>query len=122
MALVERADHYRLHAEVCKVLTEPKRIALLDALRLGERSVGELANCVGVSLPNASQHLGVLRAAGLVETRRVGTSVRYRLAEPAIVEACAVIDRIIERRLAVARLMTRTEDATASHVAGNAVA
>jgi ArsR family transcriptional regulator len=96
----ERAAHFRLHAEICKVLTEPKRLMLVDALRHGERSVGELAEAIGVSLPNASQHLTVMRGAGLVEGRRAGTTVRYRLVEPAIVEACAIIDRIIDRRLA----------------------
>ena len=91
-------QHYRLHAEICKVLTDPKRLMLLDALRGRERSVGELAEAIGVALPNASQHLAVLRTAGLVDARRTGTTVRYRLAEPAIVEACDVIDRIVRRR------------------------
>jgi len=92
-------EHYRLHAEICKVLTDPKRLMLLDALRGSERSVGELADAIGVALPNASQHLAVLRAAGLVDAKRTGTIVRYRLAEPAIVEACDVIDRIVSRRM-----------------------
>jgi DNA-binding transcriptional ArsR family regulator len=91
-------DHYRLHAAICRVLTDPKRLMLLDLLRGGERSVGELAEMIGVTLPNASQHLAVLRTAGLVDGRRVGTMVRYQLAEPAIVEACDVIDRIVRRR------------------------
>jgi ArsR family transcriptional regulator len=91
-------ERYRMHADVCKVLTDPKRLMLLDTLRAGERSVGELAEAIGVALPNASQHLAVLRGAGLVAGRRSGTSVRYRLAEPAIVEACDVIQAIVERR------------------------
>jgi DNA-binding transcriptional ArsR family regulator len=91
---------FRLQAEICKVLTDPKRLGLLDGLREGERTVGELAAHVGATLPNASQHLGVLRAAGLVVGRRAGTTVRYRLAEPAIVEACDVIHAIVARRLA----------------------
>lgn len=91
-------EHYRQHAEMCKVLTDPKRLMLLDALRSDERSVGELAELLGVNLANASQHLAVLRHAGLVASRRSGSSVRYRLAEPAIVQACDVIDRIVVRR------------------------
>lgn len=90
--------HYRRHAEICKVLTDPKRLMLLDALRVGERSVGDLAEAIDIALPNASQHLAVLRRAGLVDGRRSGTSVLYRLAEPAIVEACDVIDAIVGRR------------------------
>ncbi len=94
-------ERYRLHAEVCKVLTDPKRLMLIDALRHGEGAVGALAVRIGVSLPNASQHLAVLRNAGLVESRRVGTTVLYRLEEPEIVEACDVVHRIVGRRLAI---------------------
>jgi len=93
-------DRFRLHAEICKVLTDPKRLMLLAALRHGGRTVGELAETIGTSLPNASQHLAVLRSAGLVDGRREGASVRYRVAEPAILEACDIVDRIVERRLA----------------------
>jgi len=95
-----RLERYQLHAEVCKVLTDPKRLMLIDALRHGEATVGELALRIGISLPNASQHLAVLRNAGLVEGRRVGTTVLYRLEEPEIVEACDVVHRIVGRRLA----------------------
>ena len=93
-------ERYRLHAEVCRVLTDPKRLMLLDALRDGEHSVGDLAGELGCTLANASQHLAVLRSAGLVGTRRTGTTVMYNLAEPELVEACDVIHRIVGRRLA----------------------
>lgn len=99
----DELERFRLHAEICKVLTDPKRLLILDALRHGEASVGALAARLGVALPNASQHLAVLRSAGLVQARRSGTTVTYRLAEPAIVEACDVIHGIVERRLAGAR-------------------
>ena len=92
------AERYRLHAEVCKVLTDPKRLTLIDALAVGERSVGDLASVLGVTLANASQHLGVMRHAGIVETRREGTTVLYRLSEPEIVDACRIIDRLVGRR------------------------
>ena len=94
-----RLERYRLHAEICKVLTDPKRLMLIDALRPGERSVGELAGAIGSSLANVSQHLAVLRHAGLVDTRRAGTSIHYRLSEPELMEACDIIERIVRRRL-----------------------
>ena len=93
-------ERYRLHAEVCRVLTDPKRLMLLDVMREGEHSVGELAEELGCSLANASQHLAVLRSAGLVGTRRAGTTILYSLSEPDLVEACDVIHRIVGRRLA----------------------
>jgi len=93
-------ERYRLHAEVCRVLTDPKRLMLLDVLREGEHSVGDLADELGCTLANASQHLAVLRSAGLVGTHRTGTTILYSLAEPELVEACDVIHRIVDRRLA----------------------
>jgi len=93
-------ERYRLHAEICRVLTDPKRLVLIDVLRAGERSVGELADVLGCTLANASQHLAVLRSAGLVGSRRSGTTIHYHLAEPRIVEACEVIQEIVERRIA----------------------
>lgn len=95
----ERQARYLLHAEICKVLTDPKRLRLLDALRRAARTVGELAAEVRLSVPNTSQHLAVLRHAELVETRRVGTTIQYRLSEPELMEACDVVDRIVRRRL-----------------------
>ena len=93
-------ERFRLHAELCKVLTDPKRLALLHALRTGERSVGELAETTHSTLANTSPPLAVLRAAGLVEGSRDGTTVRYRLAEPEIIAACDIVDGIVGRRLA----------------------
>ena len=98
-SLAPDLERYRLHAELCKVLTDPKRLALLDALRTGERSVGDLAGSIGATLANTSQHLAVMRAAGLVESARDGTTIRYRIAEPAIPEACDIVRGIIERRV-----------------------
>jgi ArsR family transcriptional regulator len=100
-------ERYRLHAEVCRVLTDPKRLMLLDVLRDGEYSVGELAEKLGCNLANASQHLAVLRSAGLVDTRRSGTTILYSLAEPDLLEACDVIHRIVARRLAMRSAGTR---------------
>ena len=105
-------DRYRLHAELCKVLTDPKRLALLDALRSGDRSVGELADAIGATLANTSQHLAVMRSAGLVEGHRDGTTVRYRIAEPAITAACDIVHGIVARRLARRAPATATSSAT----------
>ena len=89
------AEAFRLHAEMCKVLTDPKRLMILQALRSGERCVSDLAETVGMSLPNASQHLSVMRHAGLVATRRGGTTVYYSLAEPRIAQACDIVHQIV---------------------------
>jgi DNA-binding transcriptional ArsR family regulator len=91
-------DRYRAAAEICRALTDPKRLALLAVLRDGERSAGALAAALGCPLPNASQHLAVLRNAGLVRGRREGTSVVYRLTVPEILDACDSVARLAEAR------------------------
>ena len=90
---------FGLHAELCKVLTDPKRLALISALRAGERCVGDLAESSRMALPNASQHLSVLRHAGLVSVRREGTTVYYRLIEPRILQACDIVQAIVGDRV-----------------------
>lgn len=107
-------ERYRLRAEVCRVLTDPKRLMLLDMLRDRERSVTELAAEIGCTLANASQHLSVLRSAGLVGTRRQGTTVHYHLAEPEIVAACDVIQRIVGRRMGLVETLAENQPVSAS--------
>ena len=90
---------YERQARLCQVLTEPKRLKLLHALRDGERSVGDLAQATGVSYTNVSQHLSSMRDVGLVATRRDGTTIFYRLAYPQIMEACDLIQDILRAQL-----------------------
>src|SRR4029450_5247744 len=73
-------------ARVGGALASGRRIELLAVLANGERPVEALAGEVGLSVANTSQHLQVLRRAGLVATRREGTSVHYRLASPEVFE------------------------------------
>jgi DNA-binding transcriptional ArsR family regulator len=88
-----------LQAEVLKTLASPRRLEILHALALGPIEVGRLAEVIGATQPNVSQHLSVLRAAGIVEAERDGREVRYRLADPDVMVACGVMRSILERRL-----------------------
>ena len=74
---------YERRARICQVLTDPKRLRLIDTLRDAERSVGELDESLGATYPNVSQHLIVMRDAGLVVSRRDGTTVYYPPRVPA---------------------------------------
>jgi DNA-binding transcriptional ArsR family regulator len=69
-----------------EVLAEPARRALLDLLVDGDRAVGELVAATGLSQPNTSRHLRILREAGLVEVRPEGQRRLYRLRPEALVE------------------------------------
>src|SRR4029453_19203355 len=71
-------------ARAAKALASGRRIELVDVLANGERTVEALAREVGLSVANTSQHLQVLRRAGLVAGRRQGTSIFYRLAAPEV--------------------------------------
>jgi ArsR family transcriptional regulator len=95
----------RLQAEVLKVLASPRRLEILHRIAEGPIEVGRLAEELGLSQPNVSQHLAVLRAAGIVEADRDGRETRYRLGDPDVLVACDVMRGVLERRLArLARL------------------
>ena len=87
-------------ARVGKALASGRRIELLDVLANGERTVEGLARQSGLSVANTSQHLQVLRQAGLVATRREGTSVHYRLAAPEVFELWRALRTLASSRLA----------------------
>jgi rhodanese-related sulfurtransferase/DNA-binding transcriptional ArsR family regulator len=87
-------------ARVAKALASGRRLELLDVLANGERTVDALAGEAALSVANASQHLQVLRQAGLVITRREGTSVHYRLAGPEVLELWRALRTLAAARLA----------------------
>lgn len=91
---------YEQFARIGKTLASPHRLELLELLAQGERTVESLASETGLSVANASQHLQALRRAALVENRRQGVSIHYRLADPAVSDLCIAIRTVAERRLA----------------------
>ena len=82
------------YAAVGRALADPKRLCVLESLAQGELSVGDLSARVGCQVPNMSQHLAVLRSAGLVITRKEGSTVFYRLSDPRVLEAYRLIQDI----------------------------
>ena len=91
---------YDQFARVGKALANPHRLELLDLLAQGERRVEDLAREAALSIANASQHLQALRRARLVEARRDGTSIFYRLADERVFRAWQAIRDLGETRLA----------------------
>jgi ArsR family transcriptional regulator len=88
-----------LQAQVLKILASPRRLEILHRLAEGPIEVGRLAEALGASQPNVSQHLSVMRAAGIVDAERDGREIRYRLVDPEVLVACAVMRRVLERRV-----------------------
>lgn len=99
---------YREFTRVVKALANPHRLELVDLLAQGERSVEELAHLTALSVANASQHLQTLRAARLVEARREGLYVYYRLAGEPVYRAWQAIRALGEERLAEVERVVRT--------------
>ncbi|MFQ5836084.1 MAG: ArsR/SmtB family transcription factor [bacterium] len=90
---------YQLHSELCKTLSHPKRLEILNHLRDGEKSAGELVSLIGSSKANLSQHLAVLRQRRIVSTRREGVNIFYRIANPKIIKACDIIREVLFEQL-----------------------
>ena len=91
---------WTLQAEVMKILASPRRLEILHLLSDGPKEVGRLAEEMDISQPNVSQHLAVMRTAGIVEAERDGREVRYRLTDPDVILACGTMRRVLMRRLA----------------------
>ncbi len=75
---------YQVKADFFKTLAHPARIRVLELLRDGERSVGELIPEVGLEASHLSQQLGILRRANVLQARKEGSTVRYSMTDPRI--------------------------------------
>ena len=90
---------YRLHAEMCKVFSNPTRLEILDLLRDREMSVTELIEKTRLSQANISQHLSIMRSKGIVTPRRKGKYLYYGLASRKITEAFDIIREVLAEGL-----------------------
>ena len=97
----------KLQAELCKSLSDPKRLHIIKELRGGERTVSELTDIIGLKQSNTSQHLAVLRRIGVISPRKEGSTVYYRLANPKIAEACDLVHEVIAEQLQNQQLLSR---------------
>ena len=104
-----------LQADVMKALAHPRRLQILHLLSAGPASVATIGAALGMTQPNTSQHLAVMRQSGVVDADRTGREVRYRLADPQVTAACALMRGVLERRLR--RLAGAALDPSAADVA-----
>ena len=88
-------DIFDMHAGVCGTLANPTRLKILALLAKQERKVGELAEIIGVSPSNVSQHLAILSSRGLVLARKQAQTVFYSLADERIIQACTLIRSVL---------------------------
>ncbi len=97
---IDRTDDiFALHAQFCKVFSNPVRLRVQWELAEGERTVTELAEAIGVTLANLSQHLRIMREMGIVATRRQGQNLYYRTTSPHFHAGCRLIRQGIQEVL-----------------------
>ncbi|MBP1598652.1 MAG: transcriptional regulator, ArsR family [Acidobacteria bacterium] len=94
-----RQKIFQLQAEICKALGNPTRMAIVDRLGVGEIAAADLIAGLGISKANLSKHMTILVHGGIVESRRDGRQILYRLIDSEIRKACAVMSSVLYRRL-----------------------
>lgn len=105
--LIADKSIYEMQAEICKTLTNPKRIEILNTLGNDEKTVTELVASLGASKANVSQHLAVMRHKGILTTRREGVNIFYRVANPKVIQACSLMKEVLfEQAAAKKKSMT----------------
>ncbi len=86
---------YRLHADICQTLANPKRLRIINILREKEISAGEIQKVLNIPKANLSQHMSVLKQKGIVMARKEGNIVYYRLARPKILKAYDIMREVL---------------------------
>ena len=97
---VQRRPVYQVKAEFFRILGHPVRVRILELLRDGERTVGDLQLQLQMDSSGTSQHLGALRKQGVLDSRREGTSVYYSVRDPRIFQLLEVARQILNASLA----------------------
>jgi ArsR family transcriptional regulator len=90
---------YEKQVVICKAFANPVRLKILDLVAKRDRSVSDLHRLLEISEANLSQHLSVLKAAGVVTTRRTGKQVHCHLALPEVKQACALIRNVLRAQI-----------------------
>ena len=90
---------YKLHAEMCKVFSNPIRLEILNLLRDREMSVTEIIDKSKLSQANISQHLSIMKSRGIVVSEREGKMIYYKLSNPKIIKAFDIIKEVLTERL-----------------------
>jgi ArsR family transcriptional regulator len=90
---------YEMHARVCSVLANAKRLEIIHRLRRGEKTAGELTREMDLPKANVSQQLGILRDKEILTARREGQRIYYRLAYPQMLKAYDLLRRVLIERL-----------------------
>lgn len=97
----------QMHADVCKAIAHPTRLAILGKLRDAELTVTAMADILGIPKGNLAQHLTLLRQRQVVATRREGVNVYYRVVDPKIVQACDLMRSVLLNQLKTSEKLSK---------------
>ena len=97
---------YQMQVRICKAFANPARLRMLDMMAKREYSVADLQAALGISAPNLSQHLSILKAAGVVTTRRDGKQIYCSLTFPEVKQACQLIRDVLRAQVRNDRNLT----------------
>ena len=86
---------HKKHADLCKMLSNPTRLKILEELRRGKKTVSDIVSSINASQSSISQHLGELRKRNLVESERKGSHIYYSISNKKIIEACDKIREVL---------------------------
>lgn len=102
---------YEIHASICQCLANPKRLEIINTLRDKEMAVTELAEKMGITKANLSQHLSIMRGKGILKSRREGVNIYYSLANPKVIHACDIMREVLFDHLKERERLVRGEKA-----------
>ncbi len=92
---IQSIDIMEKHASLCKAMGHTSRLLIMDFIENGEKSVGEIAEAVKLSISTTSQHLRLLKQNNVVLTRRDGQTIYYSLKHPELLQACRLIRKVL---------------------------
>ncbi len=90
---------FQLQADICQTLANAKRLEIIGILDDRELTVGEIAEKMDIRMANLSQHLSIMKAKGILVSRREGVNVYYRIANPKVVQACRLMKEVLMDQL-----------------------
>src|SRR5574340_1122496 len=86
---------FELHADICKIFSNAKRLEIINTLKDKEMSASDLIKEINLSKANLSQHMSVLKSKGVILTRKEGVNVYYRIANPKIIKVCHLMREVL---------------------------
>jgi len=102
---MEKDTFYNLHADMCKTISNPRRQAIIDAIRYKSLTVTQIVKKTGLPQSNISQHLAMLRSKGVVNSRREGSNIYYSIANHKIIKAYDLLTEVLKEESSLRKEM-----------------